>query len=185
MSSDVGARILVVRRLNGWSQRQLARRAGVPHSAISMIEQGQISPSINSLQKVLNGVPMTLAEFFSLDLDVQIRVFFKRDQISRTEKNGIARAFLAGRGGDNAVVVVHEHYPPGADTGEEPLVADGEMIGFVISGAVEMTVGGDVEVQQAGDGFYFERSRPHRFRNPGRESADLFCARLPPRSSLR
>lgn len=173
--------MLVVRRLNGWSQRQLARRAGVPHSAISMIEQGQISPSINSLKRVLDGVPMTLAEFFSLNLDVQIRVFFKPDQIPQTESNGITRAFLSGRGGDNAVVVVREHYAPGADTGEEPLVASGEMIGFITSGMLEMTVGGDIEVQQAGAAFYFERRRPHRLRNTGRETAELFCALLPPR----
>lgn len=180
MSSDVGARMLVVRRLNGWSQRQLAKRAGVPHSAISMIEQGQISPSINSLKKVLDGVPMTLAEFFSLDLDIQIQVFFKRDQISRTESDGITRTWLSSRGKENAVVVVREEYAPGADTGEELLVARGEMIGFVTSGAIEMTVGGEAELQQAGDAFYFERRRPHRFRNLGRESAELFCALLPP-----
>lgn len=181
MSSDVGARMLVLRRLHGWSQRQLAKRAGVPHSAISMIEQGQVSPSINSLQKVLDGVPMTLAEFFSLDLDVQIRVFFKRDQISTTSDAGITRASLTSRGGDNAVVTLREEYQPGADSGDEPLVRSGEMMGFITRGTLELTVGGESELLSAGDGFYFERRRPHRFRNPGKEVAELVCAVLPPR----
>lgn len=183
MSSDVGARMLIVRRLNGWSQRQLAKRAGVPHSAISMIEQGQISPSINSLQKVLDGVPMTLAEFFSLDLDVQIRVFFKREQITSIRENNIIRSSIASRGGEEAVVMRREQFEPGADTGEEPMVAEGEMIGFVTHGAIEMTVGGEMEVQEAGDAFYFERRRPHRFRNRGQEVAEMVVALLPPRRS--
>ena len=50
------------------SQRELARRAGVTNGLISLIEQNRVSPSVSSLKKVLDGVPMSLAEFFTLDL---------------------------------------------------------------------------------------------------------------------
>lgn len=179
MNSDVGARMLVLRKLNGWSQRQLAKRAGVPHSAISMIEHGQVSPSVNSLQKVLDGVPMSLAEFFALDLNVQIRVFFKHDDISSTDESGINRSALKSKGGDAAVSVVHEIYPPGADTGEEPLINSGEMIGFVSAGRIELTVGGEVDILEAGDGFHFERRRPHRIRNLTSQPAEVILTLIP------
>ncbi|MEX1033056.1 MAG: cupin domain-containing protein [Cellvibrionaceae bacterium] len=185
MNSDVGARMLVLRKLNGWSQRQLAKRAGVPHSAISMIEHGQVSPSVNSLQKVLDGVPMSLADFFALDLDVQIRVFFNRDDISSTADNGITRSALRAKGGDQAVSIVHERYPPGADTGEEPLMHPGEMIGFVSLGAIEVTIGGETDVLCAGDGFYFERRRPHRFRNVSDAMAEIVITLVPPRPKFK
>ncbi|MCW8194155.1 helix-turn-helix domain-containing protein [Proteobacteria bacterium 005FR1] len=179
MNSDVGARMLVLRKLNGWSQRQLAKRAGVPHSAISMIEHGQVSPSINSLQKVLDGVPMTLAEFFALDLDMQIRVFFRHEDISNLSESGITRASIQGKGGDQAVCTVHEIYPPGSDTGEEPLINNGEMIGFISAGSLEVTIGGESELLKAGDGFHFERRRPHRFRNLGKKTAELVATLVP------
>ena len=39
MSLDVGARLKVVRKKRGLSQRELAKRAGVTNSTISLIEQ--------------------------------------------------------------------------------------------------------------------------------------------------
>ncbi|WP_428994944.1 helix-turn-helix domain-containing protein, partial [Escherichia coli] len=53
---DVGARLQTIRKLKGLSQRELAKRAGVTNSTISMIEKNSVSPSISSLKKVLGGI---------------------------------------------------------------------------------------------------------------------------------
>lgn len=66
MAEVVGQRLQAVRKFYGWSQRELAKRAGVPNSAISVIEQGAVSPSVSSLEKVLSGFPMSLVDFFSI-----------------------------------------------------------------------------------------------------------------------
>ena len=63
MTVDVGARLRSIRTTFGLSQRELARRAGVTNGLISLIEQNRVSPSVSSLKKVLDGVPMPLAEF--------------------------------------------------------------------------------------------------------------------------
>ena len=52
---DVGARLKTIRKLKGLSQRELAKRAGVTNSTISMIEKNSVSPSVSSLKKVLAG----------------------------------------------------------------------------------------------------------------------------------
>ena len=65
---EVGKRLQAVRRFYGWSQRELAKRAQVPNSAISVIEQGSVSPSITSLTRVLKALSLSLSDFFSLDL---------------------------------------------------------------------------------------------------------------------
>lgn len=67
MAEAVGVRLKALREYFGWSQRELAKRAGVPNSAISVIEQGSVSPSVLSLQKVLKGFSLTLDQFFSID----------------------------------------------------------------------------------------------------------------------
>ena len=54
---DVGERLQSIRKLKGLSQRELAKRAGVTNSTISMIEKNSVSPSISSLRKVLSGIP--------------------------------------------------------------------------------------------------------------------------------
>ncbi len=67
MAGAVGVRLKALREYHGWSQRELAKRAGVPNSAISVIEQGSVSPSVQSLEKVLKGFPLTLQHFFAID----------------------------------------------------------------------------------------------------------------------
>lgn len=63
---DIGASLKAVRKMKGLSQRELAKRAGVTNSTISMIEKNSVSPSVSSLKKVLAGIPMSLVEFFSI-----------------------------------------------------------------------------------------------------------------------
>ena len=66
---DIGARLQLVRKSKGLSQRELAKRVGVTNSTISLIEQNKVSPSVSSLKKVLDGIPISLADFFTLDLE--------------------------------------------------------------------------------------------------------------------
>ena len=62
----VGLRLRSLREFHGVSQRELAKRAGVANSAISVIEQGSVSPSVSSLERVLNGFPISVANFFAI-----------------------------------------------------------------------------------------------------------------------
>jgi len=78
---DVGQRLLLVRKIYGLTQRELARRAGVTNGAISLIEQNRVSPSISSIKKILDGIPMSIAEFFTLDLVTSDEVFFRNDEL--------------------------------------------------------------------------------------------------------
>src|ERR1700756_3010082 len=80
MDIDIGAHLKAVRQLHGLSQRELAKRAGVTNGMISLIEQNRVSPSVSSLKKVLDGIPMALAEFFALDLTGTPAVFYPRSE---------------------------------------------------------------------------------------------------------
>src|SRR4030088_2777460 len=82
MSLDVGNHLKAVRQMYGLSQRELAKRAGVTNGLISLIEQKRVSPSVSSLKKVLDGIPMALADFFTLDLGGQTPVVFPRQELS-------------------------------------------------------------------------------------------------------
>ena len=74
VSIDVGTHLKAVRQMYGLSQRELAKRAGVTNGLISLIEQNRVSPSVSSLKKVLDGIPMLLADFFTMDLGGQPQV---------------------------------------------------------------------------------------------------------------
>jgi transcriptional regulator with XRE-family HTH domain len=55
------ARILnMARRRAGLSQRELARRSGIPQPSISRIERGVVSPTVDTLERLVQGCGMEL-----------------------------------------------------------------------------------------------------------------------------
>src|SRR4030081_3956414 len=97
MTIDVGLRLRGIRTTFGLSQRELARRAGVTNGLISLIEQNRVSPSVSSLKKVLDGVPMSLAEFFTLDLSATPQAFFSADDLVELGNHQVSLRLVAAR----------------------------------------------------------------------------------------
>jgi transcriptional regulator with XRE-family HTH domain len=187
---DVGARLRAVRMATGLTQRQLAQRAGVPHGQISTIEQNKSSPSIASLRKILSGVPMTMGEFFEPGRLPSDRVFFKPSELLDLSSRLHAAGAIEPRGrltlrqvGDaraHNLQILHEHYEPGADTGETMLEHVAHEGGIVIAGEIEVTVGDRRQILKAGDAYLFDSRLPHRFRNVGDRPAEMISACSPP-----
>ena len=180
MTMDVGTHLKAVRQMYGLSQRELAKRAGVTNGLISLIEQNRVSPSVSSLKKVLDGIPMALAEFFTQDLTAKPQVFFPRDELDDIGTASVELRLVGGRLAKRSMSILHERYSPNADTGEEMLTHAGEEGGVIVKGKIELTIGGEARVLGPGDAYYFKSSLPHRFRNTGREECEIVSASSPP-----
>ncbi|OSN38052.1 HTH-type transcriptional regulator PuuR [Pseudomonas syringae pv. actinidiae] len=178
---DVGERLQSIRKLKGLSQRELAKRAGVTNSTISMIEKNSVSPSISSLRKVLDGIPMSMVEFFSEETvpENSAQVVYKASELIDISDGAVTMKLVGKSHQGRAIAFLTETYPPGADTGEEMLVHEGEETGILVEGRLELVVGLDTYVLEAGDSYYFESTRPHRFRNPFDVPARLISAATP------
>jgi transcriptional regulator with XRE-family HTH domain len=180
MSIDVGERLRSVRMTFGLSQRALARRAGVTNGLISLIEQNRVSPSVSSLKKVLDGVPMSLAEFFTLDMSSAPQTFFKVDELIELGNEQVSLRLVAAQRSGRQLTLLHERYAPGAATGDEMMTHRGEEGGIVVRGRIELTVSGASRVLGPGEAYYFSSRLPHRFRNVGREECEIISAGTPP-----
>jgi transcriptional regulator with XRE-family HTH domain len=180
MSLDVGTHLKAVRQMYGLSQRELAKRAGVTNGLISLIEQNRVSPSVGSLKKVLDGIPMALADFFTLELGGKPQVFFPREQLPDIGTASVELRLVGGRLAKRSMSILHERYAPNADTGEEMLTHTGEEGGVIVKGKIEVSVGGESRILGVGDAYYFKSSLPHRFRNLGREECEIVSASSPP-----
>lgn len=181
MSDNVGSRLRVIRKAKGLSQRELAKRAGVTNSTISLIEQDRVSPSVGSLKKVLDGIPMTMADFFTMGVNEdRSKTFFPKDSQPNMGQDNI-EFYLIGVGRpDREIEVMREVYGVGADTGEEVIEHEGQEGGVIISGQLELTIGDSVQILNPGDGYYFDCLQPHRFRNIGDEELHIISANSPP-----
>jgi transcriptional regulator with XRE-family HTH domain len=187
---NIGQKLQTVRKARGLSQRELASRAGLTNGTISLIEKNKTSPSIASLKRLLDAIPMSMSEFFSsLEEDSAPRFFYKAEDFIELSPQAIGmegrNAALVslrqlGDSSRHSLQVLHETYPPSADTGAELLSHEGEEAGIIIRGTIEITVDGQVRDLDAGDGYLFESRLPHRFRNTGSEDCVIVSACTPP-----
>ncbi len=180
MSAELGPRLRAVRQENGLSQRALARRSGISNATISLIESDKLNPSIAVLKKILDGVPTDLSSFFA---DEKPRpdpsVFCSGDLVD------IARGKISFRQvgrdlSEKNIQILHEFYAPGATTGKVALHHRGQEGGVVVRGHCELTLDGEAFSLGPGDAYYFDSSRPHRFRNVGSEECEIVSACSPP-----
>lgn len=184
---DVGARLKEVRLLAGLNHRQLAERAGVNHGQISLLENNKTSPSVASLSRILNGIPMSLSEFFGPGETDGGKVFFEAGELTdlteHIDRDGASAPINLRQVGDaraHNLQVLYERYAPGADTGDTMLEHKAHEGGIVVAGELEITVGSQKKVLKKGDGYLFDSRLPHRFRNISKRDATVVSACTPP-----
>lgn len=187
MEFDTGARLKEERERRRMSQRQLAAVTGVTSGMISLIEQNRTSPSIATLKKILVGLDITLSAFFSTPEEGGPKWYFRKHElreITPSAKRGEAEAGVTfrqiGRPGASAIQMLYETYAAGADTGPELYSHDAEEAGIVLSGRINVTVGAETQLLEAGDGYLFNSRTPHRFHNPGPDDCVMVSACTPP-----
>ena len=180
MELDVGVRLRTLREMYGMSQRTLATKAGVTNGIISMIEKNRNSPSLATLKKILDAIPMPLSEFFTEGANLKLKTFYKAEDLSEIGSSGFSFRQVGGDLTGKAMQILHEHIEAGADSGSEMLRHESEEGGVVIRGSIELTVGGETQILGPGDAYYFDSRVPHRFRNIGEVGAEIVSACSPP-----
>jgi transcriptional regulator with XRE-family HTH domain len=180
---EIGYRIQKLRRKQGLSLRGLSRSSGIAVSFLSSLEQGENNVSVAKLKTILDALGIGLSEFFS-EGAAPPRVIYRKTELIEIAGHGNAKGIsyrdvAAGRQGRSLQVLV-ERYKKGADTGAELYRHTAEEAGVVLQGKLELTVESEVYTLGPGDAYYFDSSRPHRFRNIGRGELRVISVNTPP-----
>ncbi len=165
MEMEIGPRFKALRERAGLSQRELAKRAGVTNGFISQIESNAVSPSVASLSKLLSKIPSSMAEFFAIDEPQPEQFYTRRQEQPEIGRGKISYRQVGHYHEDRHIGMLRETLSPGADTGKEMLVHEGQECGVIVQGELELTVDDQVTILLEGDSYYFDSQRPHRFRN--------------------
>ena len=177
---DVGSRLRELRKSFGYSQRELAKKAGMTHGGISQAERNNASPSIGTLRKILNVFSISFSDFFSDRPLKREQVFFSSAEFTEMGAAGVSIQMIGKDMKGRPLQFHYEHYEPGAETAKEPFSHAGYQGGMVLEGCVEATIGNEKRVLKAGEGFMFDCTIPHRFRNPGPGHCTIVSAMTPP-----
>ena len=180
MDQHIGRRLRDIRTRLGMSQRQLARVSGVANATISQIEAGKLNPTVSMLKKVLDGIPISMGEFFADNAEYTERIFFRANDLTEIADGGVSFRQVGANLHNKSIQFLKECYQPGASTGRHAITHEGEECGIVLSGRLEVTVAEQVTILTAGDASYFRSDQPHQFRNSGSEPCELITACTPP-----
>lgn len=167
LSDSTGVRLKLVRERARLSQRELARRSGLTNGTLSNIEQGRVSPSIQSLEKILKVIPMSIQEFFSDTLETSPSVYRKHQFIEIHKDDTDYRILPLNEFPGVSAYLSHQTYGPGAKVVSDWMVNKGLVAGIVVDGGISLTLDGVNYDLENGDGFNFSVHRPHFFHNLG------------------
>ena len=166
----VGRRIRDLRRARRISLATLAERTGLSIGFLSQTERGLSSPSLRVLAAIADVFEVSLAALFGAvgggerNQEIVIR------QAERAElklwRSGILKQLLTPATQDSRLNLYLVRLEPGASTGDELYTHQGEEAGFVLEGAMMLTVDDKSFRLETGDSFRFASTRPHRFANP-------------------
>lgn len=176
----LGGTIKSTRMLKGLKLRELADRVGCSESLISKIENGRASPSLAILHKIAHGLHVTVPDLFA-DPEAKLGIVAKRGKRPsvRIDKAGSRLERLVPAGSGHLLEGNLHILAPGGGS-EGTLSHEGEEVGFVIAGALELVVGGRKYRLCAGDSFVFRSEMPHSYRNPGKSETRVIWVSTPP-----
>ena len=174
---SIGGKLRDLRLKNGLTQEELADRAELSKGYISQLENDLTSPSIATLIDVLTLLGSSLAEFFSDDDESKL-VFTPEDYFEKkTEKQTVNWIVPTAQKNEMEPILIELEKGESTDA---DIPHEGEEFGYVLEGAVEVSVGGRTETARAGDSFYDSADRKHYIVNVYDGKSKVLWVSCPP-----
>jgi len=186
MRADVlGDRLRAARDAYGISLRELARRIGVSASLISQIETGKVHPSVSTLYSLASHLGASVDELLFEDAPTTSRpsgdrwAFLTDHPHMEPVQRGADRQLIELDSGVRwerlttesvpGIDFLYLVYEPGGESSPKDGMQrhTGREWGYVIEGTLNVTIGFDEHVLEAGDSVAFDSTVPHRFHNEG------------------
>jgi transcriptional regulator with XRE-family HTH domain len=183
---EIGTRLKHARLMKALSLRQLADDVGCTEGFLSKIENNKARPSLAMLHRLVRKLEINVAKLFSEDRTDMGPVAIMRNgerSTIQTEAMRRGRGIVLERLVSNAISTlleanIHHVAPKGSSEGY--IQHEGEEIGFVLEGMLELIVDKVTYIVHEGDAFFFNSSLPHGYRNPGKIEAKVLWVNTPP-----
>jgi transcriptional regulator with XRE-family HTH domain len=174
----IGEKVKNLRLAQDLTQEDLADRADLTKGFISMLERDLTSPSLDTLELILNALDTSLAEFFE-DEEAANVVFPKDKRVVIDNENGtITEVPIAGAQGREMDMIIVT-LSPGSATPKERS-HNGDECGLVLEGSVWIVAGRETYKAEKGDAFYYEANKQHWLENRSTKEAKILWISSPP-----
>ena len=169
----VGEKIRTLRKQQGLTLADLAKKTSRSVSLLSQIENGNVSPSFSSMQTIADALKINIGQIVGSEPFVEADGSFLLEASARkilSTQGGVQHQLLT-HGMKLSFELVIIEIPPGGSTGELLYTHDGEECGFILEGELSVETSGQVNHLNPGDSITLKSSIPHRLSNPGDKTA--------------
>jgi len=180
---SLGAQLRELRKVRNFSLASLSEQTSLSVGHLSQIERNLSSPSVKALHDIANALGVNISWFFQDDGRTAkperayvVRASERRIlHFSSDISDELLSPNLSGQ-----LELLWSKFGPGSTSGVEPYRHTGEEAGVVISGTLDLWIGDTCHTLNKGDSFSFKSTLPHRYSNPGEETAEVVWAITPP-----
>jgi transcriptional regulator with XRE-family HTH domain len=186
---DLGERLRALRERRELSLAQVAARARLSEHELESFESGKAVPAVGQLVRLSGAIGVPMGEFFRrgpLERRVEVVRAQQRWTVQPHSDTGRALNYryqsLSYNLTDKLMSPFLIEIPPGQSGDVPPSSHEGEEFLFVLSGQLEVEIGGETHRLGPGDAIYYDSRTDHRLRAGDRAPVRLVAclASAPP-----
>ena len=174
---DIGGKIKQLRTQKGLTLEELASRSELTKGFLSQLERNLTSPSIDSLDDILEALGTNLADFFKEDKVEQYT--FREQDFYVDERDDHTVSWIVPNAQKNQMEPILLTLPEGGQS-FEVAPHTGEEFGYVVDGTVALICDGKRSVLRKGETFYLHGRTFHVLKNEKKAPARVLWVSTPP-----
>ena len=148
---NIGSKIKRLRQANGLTLEELANRSELTKGFLSQLERDLTSPSVATLEDILEALGTNLQEFFSEKPAEQI--VFKKDDFFINEQDDYIISYIIPNAQKNEMEPILIEL----DKQKQSMIIDpheGQEFGYVVQGKIKLIYGDNEFILKKGETFY-------------------------------
>ncbi len=170
ITKNLAENLLTLRKKRSLSQAQLAKMAGLPRSTVTYFESGFGNPSLVNLAKITSALQVSIEELLSAPRSLS-KLIKSRDVHSFKKNQGLCELFKLLPDPIVGMEIDRMEISAGGRLAGIPHVANTKEYLIGIQGDVEVRLGREKYLVEAGDILAFQGDQPHSYRNVGTKKA--------------
>ena len=162
----------------------LSKETGFSCGYISSVERGRVNPSLSALLKITSVLDINPGFLFGEETSSNhpVQIVRKNERLTVVYPgSNINYELLTRNLSTRKVEFLRITIPAGKRSGSNMLVHEGEEYGLVLKGKMQLIVGDEKFIMEAGDSVSFTSTVPHKLINVGDTAVEAIWAMTPPR----
>ncbi len=174
---NIGLKIKERRRVLMLTQEELANRCELTKGYISQLEHDKVSPSIETLEIILEVLGTNFSDFFYEEKNQEI-IFTSEEQYEK-QFEGYKQTWLVPSSQEHSMEPILVEIEPNSETFND-YPHQGEEFGYVIEGEIVVVYGSFKKICKKGESFYIITNSKHYIENKSNRVAKLVWVSCPP-----